>query len=148
MRHEASDGTRTMPRHGPGRQRQKRSKGSKATMDARGREYLALFARYQELDMQYARQIRRDGDRIRELEDEVGRLRAGLDLDAELERENAALREIVRVVAEADNSDSSVCYQLCRMRWYGGETDAEEMEMRHDAPCVVTKARALLSKEA
>ena len=61
-----------------------------------------------------------------------------------LQAENAALREIVRVVAEADNSDSSICYQLCNVRWYGGATDAEEMEMRHDAPCVVEKARALL----
>src|SRR5258706_11300992 len=79
MRHEASDGTRTMPRHEPGRPRPTlRTKGSKATMDARGREYLALFARYQELDMQYGRQIMRDGDRIRELEAEIERLREGV----------------------------------------------------------------------
>ena len=80
---------------------------------------------------------------------EVGRLRSvnweQQKYIAALEAQLAAMREIVQAVAEADNSDSGVCYQLCNVRWYGGETWADEMEMRHDAPCIVTKARALLA---
>ena len=50
---------------------------------------------------------------------------------------------IVQIVAEADNSDDSLCIHLCNVHWYGGDTDAEEMTMRHDEPCVVERAREL-----
>lgn len=53
-------------------------------------------------------------------------------------------RDIVRKVAQADNSDSGVCYQLCRVRWY----EAEEEPLVHDAPCVVETARALVGEPA
>ena len=58
----------------------------------------------------------------------------------------AEAEALLRVVAEADNSDMSICYQLCNVSWYGGETVAEEMEMRHDAPCVVERAEAWLAQ--
>lgn len=58
---------------------------------------------------------------------------------------NAALCDIVRVVAEADNSDHSVCYQLCHYThiWVG--LHGEDMEVEHTAPCVIEQARALLA---
>ena len=56
----------------------------------------------------------------------------------------AHMREIVRVVAEADNSDGSVCCQLCDVRFVWDEHDDNKSEMIHRTPCVVKKARALL----
>lgn len=57
--------------------------------------------------------------------------------------EREQLRKIVESVAEADNSDNSVCYQLCAygMRW----TDDYDQVTTHSAPCVVEQARALLN---
>ena len=58
---------------------------------------------------------------------------------------NSELRDVVRVVAEADNSDNSVCYQLCSydMHWTDDE-HGEHQVTTHNAPCVVEQARAAL----
>ena len=106
--------------------------------------------------------LRADGEAAQR---EIERLRAAL-ADAErgeqMEREHAdyllnenaglrsevrELRKIVRVVAEADNSDSSVCYQLCQYSviWVG--LHGEDMEVEHTAPCVVEQARAQLAAD-
>lgn len=57
-----------------------------------------------------------------------------------------ALRDIVRIVAEADNSDHSVCYQLCSydIAWTD-DADDEHQVMTHNGPCVVEQARAALA---
>lgn len=71
-------------------------------------------------------------------------------LVAEVERlraENEQMREIVRVVAEGDNSDQSICYQLCSytLDWTGSGDD-ELQVMTHNAPCVVKLARKRLAE--
>lgn len=61
---------------------------------------------------------------------------------AEVERlraREAALLTVVRAVADADNSDNSVCYQVCDYAMHG------EWMIEHEAPCVVKQARALLA---
>lgn len=59
--------------------------------------------------------------------------------------ERAALMEVVRAVAEVDNSDSSVCYQLCQYD-SGAILLGAVFGLEHSAPCVVEQARALLGE--
>lgn len=70
-----------------------------------------------------------------------------MELCQRLERENAALREIARAVADADNSEIGVCHHLCRVHWVHvlRPQEPDEMELVHDGPCVVEQARALLA---
>lgn len=67
------------------------------------------------------------------------------DLLAEVERlraREAALLAVVRAVAEADNSDNSVCYQVCDYSMHG------DWMIEHEAPCVVKQAHTLLASTA
>lgn len=64
----------------------------------------------------------------------------------ELERENAAMREIVRIVADWASEDylqdKTVICPFCRMSWL-----LPSGTRMHDADCIIPKARELLSKE-
>ncbi|HET9109936.1 MAG TPA: hypothetical protein VFN78_03830 [Ktedonobacterales bacterium] len=56
-----------------------------------------------------------------------------------LRAREAALVAVARAVGEADNSDNSVCYQVCDYSMHGA------WMIEHEAPCVVKQARVLLA---
>lgn len=62
------------------------------------------------------------------------------DLWPLIEAREAALLAIARAVAQADNTDDSICFALCPL------LDAwERYDVIHSGPCVVKQARALLA---